>query len=85
MNDYYSWFPQPAVEVRIEDTMRGIPNYLKDAISKRKLRKIVHETVNSSPEYSLTGYRMFGLPETINLSIKAIESARTSKFSCLPF
>lgn len=85
MNDYYSQFPQPPLETRINQAIDGIPDYLKSSISTKKLNKIVREVVSNAPEYSLTGYRVSGLSDCISQIIKDIEVERKKANTCIPF
>lgn len=85
MNDYYSDFPQPPLETRIEQATSGIPEYLKSSISAKKLDKIVYNVVKNAPEYSLSGYRVFGLSDCISKIIKDIEVERKKVSKCIPF
>ena len=84
MNDYYSEFPQPTLETRIEDAINGVPTYLKVTISKNKLYSLAKEVVSKGREFSLTGYRMFGLAENVQMLIEAIEVERKSGSKFFP-
>ena len=80
MNDYYSQFPQPPLETRINQAIDGIPDYLKSSISTKKLNKIVREVVSNAPEYSLTGYRVSG---QVSIPIRLRTSAEDLEFESL--
>ena len=73
MNDYYSNFPQPPVEERIQNALNGLPEFVKSSVTEEKLLDITREIVTNSPEYSLTGYRISGAWEEINKITDAIQ------------
>ena len=72
MNDYYSNFPQPPVEERIQNAINGLPEFVKSSVTEEKLLDITREIASKSPDYSLTGYRIFGAREEINKITDAI-------------
>lgn len=72
MNDYYSNFPQPPVEERIQNAINGLPEFVKSSVTAEKLLDITREIASKSPDYSLSGYRIFGAREEINKITDAI-------------
>lgn len=69
MNDYYSDFPKPPFADRFKDCMSALTDV---QIPNNELEKIVTNVVNNDKDYSLTGYRMFGMRENIDTAKKAI-------------
>ena len=56
--DYYSSFPMPSREDRVKELIE----YSKTLVvpfPQEELIVIVHKIVDSTPEYSLTGYHVF--------------------------
>ena len=87
MNDYYSDSPQPTIKTRIEDAINGVPRYIRATVRKDKLYSLAEEVVSKSREFSLSGYKMFGMAENVQTLIKAIENEKKSRskfFPCFP-
>tara|TARA_Y100000389_G_C17395348_1_gene482202 strand:- start:802 stop:1044 length:243 start_codon:yes stop_codon:yes gene_type:complete len=76
MNDYYSQFPQPSVDVRarnIVDVMLSDQKF-RDYFTPDELKNIALEVVKVSKEYSQSGYNVFGFAEERQRMISTLES-----------
>ena len=65
MNDYYSQFPQPSVDVRarnlVNDTSRN--KIFREHFTSEELKAIAYAVAEVSKEYSMSGYNVFGFAE----------------------
>ena len=76
MNDYYSQFPQPSVDVRarnLVDVMLRDQKF-RDFFTRDELENIALEVVKVSKEYSQSGYNMFGFAEERTRMVNTLES-----------
>ena len=76
MNDYYSQFPQPPVDVRarnIVDVMLRDQMFCQ-VFTPEELEDIALEVVKVSKDYSMTGYNVFGFAEERQRMINTLES-----------
>jgi hypothetical protein len=80
MNDYYSQFPQPSVDVRASNLVDVIfrDQKFRDFFTPDELKDIAYEVVEVSKEYSQTGYNMFGFAEEKTRMVNILESKMTS-------
>lgn len=76
---------QPPLQTRIEHAYIGIPRYLRESISKRRLRRIIYKTMKKSVDYSLAEYNVYGLSDCISQIISRIEHDRKKCFICILF
>ena len=75
MNDYYSDFPQPSVDVRarnLVDVMLREQKF-REKFSSDDLKKISLDVVKDSKEYSMSGYNVFGFAEEKARLYKVLE------------
>jgi hypothetical protein len=79
MNDYYSNFPKPPFADRFKDCMGALSDI---QIPNNELEKIVTNVVNNDKDYSLTGYRMFGMCENIDAAKAAVAEYITMSRKC---
>ena len=76
MNDYYSDFPQPSIDVRarnLVDVMLREEKF-RDFFGQDKLKDIALEVVKVSKDYSMSGYNVFGFAEERQRMITTLES-----------
>ena len=76
MNDYYSDFPQPSVDVRarnLVDVMLREEKF-RDFFGPANLKDIALEVVKVSKDYSMSGYNVFGFAEERQRMVNALES-----------
>ena len=81
MNDYYSQFPQPPTHVR---AMNLVDVMLRDdtfrvSFTYDELKDIATEVVQTSKEYSMTGYNVFGFAEERARMIESLKSKNMFK------
>ena len=76
MNDYYSQFPQPSVDVRASNLVDVIfrDQKFRDFFTPDELKDIAYEVVKVSKEYSMSGYNMFGYAEERQRMVNVLES-----------
>ena len=73
MQDYMSQFPQPELNERIARCAERIPKSMRGILSPKKFDEIIHRVVEESPNYSHTGYAVFGLKANVNVARYEIE------------
>jgi hypothetical protein len=65
MMDYYSYKCAPGKEVRIKDVLNSLSESDRSRVSEEELNRVVEEVVSAAPEYSYTGYYVFGKEENV--------------------
>ena len=80
MLDYYSSHSQPPHRQRAQDVLDALGPIDMD---KKKLLEIVDKVVANAPQYSLTGYTMFGRTYNLNAARDKIHEYTKPK-SCQP-
>ena len=73
MQDYLSNFPQPELNERKAQCTDKIPEAMRGILTPNDFDDLIHRVVANSPNYSRTGYAVFGLNANYNMVCNEIE------------
>ena len=72
--DYYSQFPKPQVDVRVQSLVSMVPPHLRMEVPLKVIEaEALHVTESMGKGYSLTGWSMFGKSEEYEHLRKRLE------------
>ena len=76
MNDYYSTFSQPSVDVRARNLVDVVlrEQKFREHFTFDELKKFALDIAEASNEYSMTGYNVFGFAAERKLLYSVLES-----------
>ena len=73
MMDHYSDYPQPSLKDRIKKCVISLPQEIRDSFSEIKIEEAATHVCSNAPEFSLTGYCVFGIHEDIKNTINLLQ------------
>lgn len=75
MMDYHSSQAQPGKDERIKDILNSLSDAEKSCVSEEVLMEIVEKQVSEAPEFSMTGYAVFGKSQAVENTRIALSDA----------
>ena len=79
MNDYYSDFPQPDLNTRVDAAIEKVPEHLQISISKQEIMLEATKVCKESRDFSLPGWTTWGHKDEVSRLVKVLDDLNVNQ------